>query len=87
MRKATPTKRLFEVEVVSATRRRVLVIAQDEAEASHLTEAQKAILSRCGSFVGSSVQLAGCQHAANPKHATTAYDIERGEWVGLHEEE
>lgn len=86
MKKAKNTKRFFEIEVVETVRRRVLVIAQDEAEASHLTEAQKTILSRCGSFVGSSVELAGCQYAANPKHATTAYDIERGEWVGLHEE-
>lgn len=51
MKKAKNTKRLFEVEVVETVRRRVLVLAQDEAEASHLTEAQKTILSRCGSFV------------------------------------
>ncbi len=87
MKKAKNTKRLFEVEVVETVHRRVLVLAQDEAEASHLTEDQKTILSRCGSFVGSSVELAGCQYAENPKHATTAYDIERGEWVGLEEEE
>lgn len=87
MEKAKNTKRLFEVEVVETVRRRVFVFARDEAEAFHLTENQKTILSRCGSFVGNSVELAGCQQAENPKHATTAYDIERGEWVGLQEEE
>ncbi len=80
-------KRLFEVEIVETVRRRVFVLARDEAEAARLNEEQKILLSRCGSFIESSVELAGCQHAANPKHATTAYDVERGEWVGLHEEE
>ena len=42
-------KRLFEVEIVETVCRRVL--ARDEAEASHLTEEPKPILSRCGSFI------------------------------------
>lgn len=87
MKKAKYAKHLFEVELVETVRRRVFVLARDAAEASRLNEEQKTILSRCGSFIENTVQIVGSQRAADPKHATTAYDAELGEWVGLQEEE